>query len=100
VESSLEPTRFIVTDHSSRALTDSSVLGFQSSGKSERGRPLSNEPHGKQKHGHQETNLRNSLITLSHAQTGCSNFWFETNAKLEQRNHHGNERVEKRKKYT
>jgi hypothetical protein len=45
-------------------------------------------------------NLRNSLITLSHAQTRRPNFWLETNAKLEQRNHHGNEQVEKRKKYT
>jgi hypothetical protein len=37
---------------------------------------------------HQETNLRNSLITLSHTQTAWSGFWLETNTKFEQRNPH------------
>jgi hypothetical protein len=85
VKPSQQGTRFTVTDHSTRVQTGIPFWPFNQAQRT-RENVLSAMSRTGKINRHQQTNLRKSLITLSHTQTAGSHFWLETNTKFEQRN--------------
>jgi len=88
VKSPQQRTGFTVTDHSSWVQPGLRFWPFNQAQRASENVLSALSCTGRKINRHQETNLRNSLITLSHTQTAWSGFCLETNTKFEQRNPH------------